>query len=193
MKGYITCIDCGKEVERTGYRQMRCTDCSRLEKVNWKRRWRSENPEADSEYRANYRASNRAVLRERSREYEAANREARREAARKRRSASSVGAAVVGRKQNIESARNYNRRWRKENPEREASYKRKAKTRDISVATDRKYGRWTPAEDAVVLSWTGGDRELGAVLGRTRNAVGQRRRDLRKRAAGQAANEGADS
>lgn len=176
----ITCIDCGKEVERTGMKQKRCPDCAKQGKAAWKRRWRAENPEAAAEYGAKYRAENRQVLRERSAKYEAENRHARRKPRVRRR---------VGKyhPRDPDASKNYKRQWKQENPDRDHEYKRKARARDSAIEASRRHSKWTDAEDALVLSWTEGDRELGAVLGRSRNSVGQRRRDLRKRSAAQPA------
>lgn len=139
MTSYITCIDCGKEVERTGNNQKWCPECSnraRLERMS----------EYSRRHQAEYYAKNHQSISERA------------------------------------------RRWQMENPALKRRTYLRTRERDASIDAKRSGLLWSSHEDAVLLSWTGGSRELAAALGRTVESVKYRRWALRKRAAEQAAN-----
>lgn len=159
----LTCIRCGEKVKRTSGSQKWCSDCSKV---------------ATRERKARQHAKNFASRRESDKRYLSANRQ---------------------------KISDRNARWRAENreyeAERHAAYqsenlhfvrrnRRKQLDRDKAVDASRNNASWTAAEDAVVMSWTYGLRELGAALGRTRGSVRNRRVILRKRAAEQESREG---
>lgn len=129
----ITCIDCGKEVERKGYAQKRCLECARSSK-------REYCAEYDQHYAPGYYDRNRHSR--------------------------------------IEGVR----RWQRENPSIVRRHMRRSKELDAAISASRNRLAWTPAEDAVVMSWTESLRELGSALGRTVDSIKTRRRDLRRRA-----------
>ncbi|WP_156491153.1 hypothetical protein [Brevibacterium casei] len=166
MTGYITCIDCGKEVERRSPTHKRCAECAKAMEKERKDKDYAGRRGRLLERRIRRYAENREEILAQRKRYYAENREHELEA----------------------------RAWRyaenRESVERR-SLERK-RIRDAAIDSIRSGLPWTPAEDAAVMSWTEGLRELGAVLGRTRKSVGARRQKLRKRAAEQAAgNEGA--
>lgn len=201
----ITCIDCGNEVERTSSTQKRCSDCA----ARAKREYYANNREAIRERHARYHTENRESVLERKREYYAENREivlekvanyraANREFIRRQKSKRyaenrEVIAEYAARRrdENREADRARKRRWERENISRAGDRRREQRVRDAAIDANRSSLPWTAAEDAVVMSWAEGLRELGAVLGRTAPAVGDRRRKLRRRLAAQSAsNEG---
>lgn len=155
-------------------RKRRAEDPQRYRESRKKFYW--SNREAELERNAEWRSKNRNYNALRVAKYNSENREAR-----------SAYAARYN-AENRESLRESNRRFAQENPGLRRAAEQRRKRRDASVDTSRSGLSWTAAEDAVVTSWTEGLRELGAVLSRSPRAVGQRRRDLRKRAAEQATN-----
>jgi hypothetical protein len=78
----MTCQSCGKECERTGYRQKRCRACAKERKLGqmreYQRQWRIANPkearEKGREKNRLYRARHLQKERERDRRYQAAKR-----------------------------------------------------------------------------------------------------------------------
>lgn len=191
----ITCIDCGEEVKRKSNVQKRCTECAKEARRKRDREYYAKNLKGCREYHAKNR--------EKGREYYAENREAARirrrknylsnrpqESATRARYHDKNHESILERQaayyaENREAARERNRRRRQENPKLSSKGNRIAKERDSAVSANRSRSPWTAAEDAVVMSWAEGDRELGAVLGRTRSSAGQRRRYLLKRSAEQ--------
>lgn len=85
------------------------------------------------------------------------------------------------REANLEKLRRYWAEYRDENPGKTREHSRRKRERDSSIDPSRMGERWAPAEDAMLLEWTGGARELGAVLGRTRASVQGRKALLREK------------
>lgn len=69
------------------------------------------------------------------------------------------------------------RRWATENPAALARYRETMRRRDAAVPAARHGDPWTPSEDALLYMGVS-DREIGSLLGRTRESVIRRRRVL---------------
>lgn len=151
--GSVPCIDCGAVFRRRGGRQVRCTDCQASYAVRRRRE---------------YRVVNRSRLREARAQHYRKNRD--RELANNARWAAD----------NTERLREYKALLDSENEGRRKGRQARERELDSAINATRNGEKWTPAEDALVLSWAYGLRELGAALGRTRRAVGARRQLLRK-------------
>lgn len=161
--------------------QSRCKACKRRHReenrnaiAEYHRRYYEENREEIAEHRRHYHKGNREVILERQRRHYDENREVILERDRRYR------------EENREAIAEYNRRYRKGN--REAILERQRRNyevkRDITRESATRTGeRYTPAEDAHILTSDESDSAMAVELGRTLNSVRERRKILRKKAA----------
>ena len=160
----LACSDCGLEVRRNSSQQKRCSSCSKKSRKDGSRRRYAGNPRRHRREQARYRSKNPEAISEYKAKYRA---------------------------ENPEAVSEYMRKWRHENPSLVAESNRKRRELDKSINANRSRCTWSTAEDAALMTWTRGDRELGAALGRSVDSVRGRRKKLRKRAAEQSTrNEG---
>lgn len=189
-RGLVTCADCSKVVKRRGGLHKRCDGCAAVH--NQKR----EEARARERY-AQRTSEDRELARLRAQDYYYKNRDAINEASRHRYAENRPRvleqcAEYRAKNQDAIAERNAayraknrdhfaakSRRWYRENPALVRRQRAKARVRDTSIESSRGDSRWTPDEDAVLLSWTTGARELASVLGRSHAAVTHRRRRLR--------------
>ena len=143
--------------------QYRCKSC--------KRRYYEENHEAERECQRRYREANREAIRESQRRSCVKNREARQEYFRRYR------------EENREAIREKDRRYREENLEARREYDRlfNEKMRDMTRESATRTGeRYTPAEDAHILTSDEPAAVIAVELGRTMDSINGRRHMLRK-------------
>ena len=184
----ITCIDCGTEVKRKTNAHKRCPECAAVALRSYQKKYRADNRERRAGINAIYRAENHELIREKQAKYRAENRASLREKDADYRTRNRELHQERSERfyyENRELVRESRTRYNAENPSVEIRGRERRRIRDAAIDASRSGAPWSDSEDAVLMSWTEGDRELGAVLGRTRKSVGERRRLLRKRAAEQ--------